>query len=147
MNVTIIELSQSETSPNWMKKRPREDKCDDAALLPSVKKPHTDFIDLLGPTGEDKEQINEQEKDSRDDRKSGIEGVKGGKNQKSQNRKRGGAEEGGGGDESQRHIEHQEELGNEKKKLKCKGDKIKKEKNKKEKLAQKGSCCKYNHDY
>ena len=30
-----------------MNKRPREDKCDDAALLPSVKKPHTDFSDLL----------------------------------------------------------------------------------------------------
>ena len=30
-----------------MNKRPREDECDDAALLPSVKKPHTDFSDLL----------------------------------------------------------------------------------------------------
>ena len=46
-NVTIIELSQSEISLNQMNKRPREDECDDAALLPSVKKPHTDFSDLL----------------------------------------------------------------------------------------------------
>ena len=46
-NVTIIELSQSEISPNRMNKRPPEDECDDAALLPSVKKPHTDFSDLL----------------------------------------------------------------------------------------------------
>ena len=30
-----------------MNKRPHEDECDDAALLPSVKKPHTDFSDLL----------------------------------------------------------------------------------------------------
>ena len=30
-----------------MNKRPREYECDDAALLPSVKKPHTDFSDLL----------------------------------------------------------------------------------------------------
>ena len=30
-----------------MNKRPCEDECDDAALLPSVKKPHTDFSDLL----------------------------------------------------------------------------------------------------
>ena len=30
-----------------MNKRPREDKCGDAALVPSVKKPHTDFSDLL----------------------------------------------------------------------------------------------------
>ena len=30
-----------------MNKRPREDKCDDAALVPSVKKPHTDVSDLL----------------------------------------------------------------------------------------------------
>ena len=44
-----------------MSKRPREDECDDDALLPSVKKPHTDFRDLLGLTGEDKEQNNEQE--------------------------------------------------------------------------------------
>ena len=30
-----------------MNKRPCEDEFDDAALLPSVKKPHTDFSDLL----------------------------------------------------------------------------------------------------
>ena len=30
-----------------MNKRPHEDECDDAALLPSVKKPHTDFSDLF----------------------------------------------------------------------------------------------------
>ena len=30
-----------------MNKRPHEDEFDDAALLPSVKKPHTDFSDLL----------------------------------------------------------------------------------------------------
>ena len=30
-----------------MNKRPHEDECDDAALLPSVKKPHSDFSDLL----------------------------------------------------------------------------------------------------
>ena len=56
-----LELSQSEISPNRMNKRPHEDECDDAALLPSVKKPHTDFSDLLDLTGEDKEQSNEQE--------------------------------------------------------------------------------------
>ena len=61
MNVTIIELSQLETSSIQMNKRPREDRCDDAALLPLAKKPHTDFSDLLGLTGEDKEQNNEQE--------------------------------------------------------------------------------------
>ena len=58
-----LELSQFEISPNQMNKRPREDECDDAALLPSVKKPHTDFSDLLDLTGEDKEQSNEQEED------------------------------------------------------------------------------------
>ena len=31
------------TTPNQMNKRPREYECDDAALLPSIKKPHTDF--------------------------------------------------------------------------------------------------------
>ena len=56
-----LELSQFEISPNQMNKRPCEDKCDDAALLPSVKKPHTDFSDLLDLTGEDKEQSNEQD--------------------------------------------------------------------------------------
>ena len=56
-----LELSQFEISPNQMNKRPREDECDDAALLPSVKKPHTDFSDLLSLTGEDKEQSTEQE--------------------------------------------------------------------------------------
>ena len=56
-----LELSQFEISPNQMSKRPREDECDDAALLPLVKKPHTDFSDLLSLTGEDKEQNNEQE--------------------------------------------------------------------------------------
>ena len=138
MNITIIELR---TSPNRMKKRPCEHERDDAALLPSVKNSCTD---LLGLTGEDKEQSNEQEEDSRDDRKSGIaEGVKGDKNQKSQDVKGGGAEEGReGSDESQQHIEHQKELGNEKEKLERKDDKIKKEK-----LAQSSSCCKYNHDY
>ena len=30
-----------------MNKRPHEDECDDAALVPSVKKPHIDFSDLL----------------------------------------------------------------------------------------------------
>ena len=30
-----------------MNKRPHEDECDDAALLPLVKKPHTDVSDLL----------------------------------------------------------------------------------------------------
>ena len=56
-----LELSQFEISPNQMSKRPREDECDDDALLPLVKKPHTDFSDLLGLTGENKEQSNEQE--------------------------------------------------------------------------------------
>ena len=31
-----------------MNKGPPEDECDDAALVPSVKNPHTDFSDLLG---------------------------------------------------------------------------------------------------
>ena len=36
------------TTPNQMNKRPHEDECDDAALLPSVKKPHhTDFSNLF----------------------------------------------------------------------------------------------------
>ena len=56
-----LELSQFEISSNQTNKRPREDECDDAALLPSVTKPHTDFSNLLGLTGEDKEQSNEQE--------------------------------------------------------------------------------------
>ena len=71
-----LELSQFEISPNQTKKRFREDECDDAALLPLVKKPHT----VLGLTGEDKEQSNEQEGEdsSRDGGESGDEGGKGG---------------------------------------------------------------------
>ena len=54
-----LELSQQGTSMNQMNKRPCEDECDDAALLPSVKKPRTD-LDLLGLNG----QSNKQEKEN-----------------------------------------------------------------------------------
>ena len=151
-----LELSQFEISPNQRNKRPCEDECDDAALLPSVKKSHTDCSDLLGYTGEDKDQSNELEgEDPGDDRESEDKGEKGGKKQKGGQRQEGeggGVEEGEGDDESQRHIERQgeqgeEELGDEKEKQECTGDEIQKEKNKKEEHAQSGSCCKFDYDY